>query len=139
MEYQEVRMSMGRAITRGDLFERFYEIFLESHPKIKGMFDSTDMSVQKGLLRQGVNLALMFAEGHAIGESAMGRLRNSHSKGNLNVDPAMYRYWLDSFMKAVAELDPEFNPKLDREWRQALGNAIDHIAGGYHGQESKSA
>ncbi len=139
MDYKNVRTSMGRAITHGDLFGRFYDIFLESHTKIKPMFVNTDMEAQKGLLRQGVNLALMYAEGRAIGKSAMDRLRHSHSKGNISVDPSMYRYWLDSFMKALAEFDPEFDNGLDKEWRDALTKAIDHIAGGYLEEGVKSA
>lgn len=139
MEIQEIRTSLGRAITHGDLFERFYEIFLESNPRIKPMFANTNMSVQKGLLRQGVNLALMFAEGKAIGKSAMDRLRNSHSKSHISIDPSMYRYWLDSFMKAVAEFDPEFNADLDKLWRQALSKAIDHMAAGFYEEDTKSA
>lgn len=136
MESHDIRTSMGRAITHGDLFARFYEIFLESNPKIKLMFVDTNLETQKALLRQGVNLALMFAEGKAIGKSAMDRLRNSHSKSNIGVDPSMYRYWLDSFIKALNEFDPDFDSALEKQWRQALGVAIEHIAGGYSEEDS---
>ena len=131
MEYQDVKMSMGRAITHGDVFSRFYQIFLASHPTIGPMFKTTNMEQQKALLRQGVNLAIMFAEGRSIGKSAMDRLRASHSKKALAIDPSLYRYWLDSFMKALAEVDPEFNPGLEKKWRDTLSKAIRHIADGY--------
>jgi len=131
MEYQEIKISMGRALTHGDLFGRFYAIFLESNSNIKPMFVGTDMEKQKALLRQGVNLAIMFAEGRAIGKQAMDRLRNSHSKSNLGINPSMYRHWLDSFIKAVAETDPKFDADLERQWRMTLSKTVDHIAGGY--------
>ncbi len=139
MEFQEIRTSMGRAITHGDVFGRFYDIFLDSNPRIRPMFSDVDMEKQKALLRQGVNLALMFAEGRAIGRSAMDRLRNSHSKSNIGIEPSMYRYWLDSFMKALSELDPDFDANLEKQWRAALGKAINHIAGGYDEASTKSA
>ncbi|NOX27078.1 MAG: globin [Gammaproteobacteria bacterium] len=138
MEFQDIRTSMGRAITHGDLFARFYDIFLASNPKIKSMFVGTNLETQKALLRQGVNLALMFAEGKAIGKSAMNRLRDSHSKSHLGIEPSMYRYWLDSFIKALKEFDPDFDAALEKQWRQALGVAIEHIAGGYNEEDSQT-
>ncbi|PCH64426.1 MAG: globin [Gammaproteobacteria bacterium] len=139
MDCQDMRTSLGRAITHGDLFGRFYDIFLQSNSKLKMMFTNTDLDAQKALLRQGVNLALLFAEGKSIGKSAMNRLRHSHSKPNIGVEPSLYQYWLESFIKALAEFDPDFDGNLEKKWRQALSAAINHISGGYLEEEVKSA
>ncbi len=139
MDCETIKASMGRAITRGDIFGRFYQIFLQSNPKIKPIFTNVDMEKQKALLRQGINLAIMFAEERAIGQSAMNRLRHSHSKSNLGIDPSMYRYWLDSFMKALSEFDPDFDNTLEKQWRETLTKATDHIASGYNEEDAKSA
>lgn len=34
-------------------------------------------------------------------------------------------------MKALSELDAEWNPELARSWDGVLQSTIDHIAGGY--------
>lgn len=127
-----VRNSLGRANRKGMLFDRFYEIFLASNSAIKPMFANTDMANQKQLLRQGLNLTIMFAEGNPVGESGLNRIRRSHAKNGLNIDPKMYRFWKASFLQAVSECDPDHTPDLAQDWDDLLQKAIDHIAAGYN-------
>lgn len=127
----QVRDSFGRATMDGTLIDKFYEIFLESHPDIKPRFANTDFTMQKKLLRHGINLALMFADGQALGRDGIARIRQSHSKEKLNIPPALYKYWLDSFIKAVSLCDRKFTPQLEKEWRQVLQKTIDFIIEGY--------
>ena len=129
--FPDVAQSFGRANMSGTLFDTFYDIFLQSHPDITPRFKDTDFTEQKKLLRKGINLALMFAEGQPVGESGIGRIRESHSIDRLNVPPHLYPFWLNSFVKAVARHDPDFTPELEKRWREALQIAIDHIVDGY--------
>ncbi|MDX1250901.1 MAG: globin [Gammaproteobacteria bacterium] len=131
-DFTKTKLSLGRCINSGkDLFERFYEIFLDSHPAIRPRFVKTDMQAQKALLKNGINLAIMFAEGNPVGSGGISRIRESHSKKKINIDPGLYSCWLDSFIKAVSEVDPQFNPELEKEWREMLQITVNHIAGGY--------
>lgn len=136
-EFKLAKESIGHCINIGDLFGRFYEIFLASHPAIEEKFENTDMQKQKNLLKNGVNLAIMFAEGNPIGENAMARLRVSHNKHNLNIHPRFYSYWLDSFIKAMSELDDQFNEETERQVRKLLLISIDYIIAGYDPQPEK--
>ncbi|HMN45130.1 MAG TPA: hypothetical protein PKE27_11175 [Povalibacter sp.] len=61
----------------------------------------------------------------------MNRLSDSHSHGKLDIEPELYRFWLDALMKAVAQHDPKFAPQLDRVWRTVMGKGIAAISGGY--------
>lgn len=131
MDIAAVRSSMGRAQRQGALFDRFYEIFLTSHVSIGPMFTNTDFAKQKELLRQGLNLTIMFADGNQIGQNGVDRIRRSHSRSNLNIQPSLYPHWKNSFMQAVRECDPDFNPALEQSWSEVLQLAIDHIAAGY--------
>ena len=66
-EMTQVITSFGRCVNNGDLFQTFYDIFLKSDPRLAPMFANTDFK-QKGLMKQGVNWALMFADENVIGQ-----------------------------------------------------------------------
>lgn len=136
----QIKESYGRANVKGNLFDRFYDIFLASHPDIAPRFANTDFEKQKGLIRQGINLAIMFADDNTIGRSGMARIRESHSKAKLDVPPKMYKYWLDSFVQTISELDEKFTPDLKAQWKEAMQKVTDYIAEGYDeaGQSDKN-
>ncbi len=134
IDISDIQASFGRVTTKGDFFGRFYDIFLASNPAIGPRFVNTDLEAQKKLLRQGVNLAIMFAAGNTIGVSGIGRIRDSHQKGRLDIPPALYPYWLDSFIKAMAEMDSQWTPALEKQWRDALQKVINFIIEGYDQQ-----
>ena len=131
-DLQDVKMSFGRCLTSGDLFQEFYDIFLASDPGLAPMFAHTDFERQKGLLRHGLNLALMFAGDNPIGKSGLAKIRKSHSKTELNISPAMYPLWTESFIKAIKKMDPQCDSALENKWRDALNKAVDYIKGGYN-------
>ena len=132
-EAEHVRKSLGRCVLKGDIIGRFYEVFLESHRDIKPRFADTDFDAQRKLLRQGLNLVIMFARGNPLGRQGLARIRESHNQSGLNVPPALYPYWKQSLIQAVSELDPEWSDELQREWELVLQAGIDHITEGYEG------
>ena len=127
----EVALSFGRCITRGDVVGRFYELLTGSHPDIRRRFEKTDFDSQKHLLRQGVNLVLMFANDLPVGRSGLARIRKSHSSSALNIPPEFYPYWKSSLLDAVSEFDPEFSDALRLRWAAVLQKGIDYVAGGF--------
>jgi len=127
----KVQASFGRCLTNEQFFDRFYEIFVASHPDIRPMFAKTDMSRQKGLLRHGLMSALMYAESDLMAKACIDRIRESHGRSRLNIRPELYQYWLAGIVKAVSECDPEFTPGLGRLWHEALLPAVERIQSGY--------
>ena len=130
---ESVKLSFARCIIKGDVVGRFYEIFLDSHPDIKPRFAKTDFDSQKQLLRQSVNLAIMFANDHPVAINGINRIRQSHSQSGMNIPPDLYHYWKKSFIQAATEFDPEFSDKLNRQWDSVLQKTIDFIIEGYEG------
>lgn len=126
-----VRKSYGRVIAKGRFVERFYEIFISSGPEIRRMFAKTDFEKQNELLERSLSMALLFPQKNPIARQLIDRIRISHSRGNMDIDPALYRFWLDSLIKTVAERDMEFNPELEQQWRRVLQVTLDYIAEGY--------
>ena len=132
-DFEEVKQSFARCMIKGDVVGRFYEIFLDSHPDIKPRFENTDFDSQKHLLRQSVNLAMMFANDNQVAEKGIKRIRQSHSKSGLNILPELYPYWKKSFIQAASELDPEFSDELEQQWDLVLQKTISYIIDGYEG------
>jgi hemoglobin-like flavoprotein len=130
-EISLVNESFGRALASGGLFDRFYDIFLKSHPDIASLFANTEFSQQKELLEQGVSLGVMFVAGNPVGKRGLDRIRNSHSKNRLNINPGLYPYWKNSFLQAVSEFDPGFSPEDRDAWDKVLQKITDYIAEGY--------
>ena len=132
-DFEEVKQSFARCMIKGDVIGRFYDIFLDSYPAIKPRFANTDFDSQKHLLRQGVNLAIMFASDNPVGKKGIERIRKSHSKLSLNIPPDFYPYWKKSFIQAASEFDPEFSNELEQQWDSVLQTTISYIIEGYEG------
>lgn len=128
-----VEESFERCMLKGDVVERFYALFMDSHPDIKPRFVNTDFDSQKKLLRQSIGLAILHARNNPVGRIGINRLARSHSKSGLNIPPPLYAYWKKSFLQAVAEFDSEFSDELGSDWDRVLQKTIDDIAAGYEG------
>jgi hemoglobin-like flavoprotein len=121
-----VKDSFGRVYS-SRLPERFYEILLHADPKISALFKHTDFARQRELFLHGLISLLDYADGKASGQMAIKRLGELHSRKRMNIAPEMFIVWVDSLMKTLAELDPEFSPQLEAEWRRTLSPGIDVI------------
>lgn len=142
MDAKQINVSFGRCCVDQKFFDRFYAIFLASNPDFGAMFANTDFDKQKALLRQGISMCLMFAAGgNPSAQTAVGRLRKSHSKNFLNIDPGYYRFRVYSLIKTVSEFDPNFNPEIEAVWREAIRKPVEYMQAGYasEGDESQRA
>lgn len=128
MSVEQVVSSYGRCCVSPKFFDRFYEIFLESHPAIKPMFAHTNFIRQKALLREGVSMMLLHLEGKLVGTMCLDRLAETHSPRRMNITPQLYQYWIDSLVKAVKECDAQCTPELEIAWRKALHTGVHYIA-----------
>ena len=68
---QEVEASYGRCLLKDGFLNRFYEIFMASHPDIRPMFAHTDFTAQIGLLRHGLNSVFMYVEHNPIARKTL--------------------------------------------------------------------
>ncbi|HEX9758533.1 MAG TPA: hypothetical protein VGB26_12180 [Nitrospiria bacterium] len=56
----EPKESYARCISNPNFINRFYEIFMASHPDIKSLFKNTDWDKQMELLKKGVSMMILF-------------------------------------------------------------------------------
>ncbi|MBM4124806.1 MAG: globin [Nitrospira sp.] len=131
MALSPVMDSFSRCSVNPKFLDRFYDIFLSSNPTIAPMFKNTDFAKQKRLIRAGITMVMMHADGNKTGTQALDRIAQSHGRHNLNIAPSLYPYWIDSLIKAVQECDPQWDGKLEVEWRAALRKGTDHITAQY--------
>lgn len=123
--YDDLQASYGRCLRGGGFIERFYEIFLASHPEVAAMFEKTDFRQQRLALRRGISIAISHAAGMAMVQRSVGEMAQVHSrKGRTPVRPSLYGHWIDSLLAAVREKDPEATPALIERWRGAMGAVV---------------
>jgi hemoglobin-like flavoprotein len=124
--YDDLQQSFGRCLREKNFIERFYEIFLDSHPEIRPMFAKTDFQKQRMALRRGISAAIAHAAGSSLSKSTMENMAHAHSRqGHAPVRPDLYPYWVDSLIKAIEETDPQITPQLIARWRQGMQVVID--------------
>ncbi len=120
-DYQDLQQSYGRCLRDKRFIERFYEVFMVSHPAIAPLFATTDMGRQRLALRRGISVAIFHAASSPLAERATREMAQVHSmKGRCPVDPALYPYWIDSLLAVIAETDPEADEVLLGRWRRAM-------------------
>lgn len=121
-QYEDLQQSYGRCLRDKRFIERFYEVFMASHPAIPPMFARTDFGAQRVALRRGISVAILHAAGSGLSRRTTEQMADVHAAhGRAPVDPALYPYWIDSLLAVIAETDPEATPALLARWRTAMG------------------
>lgn len=124
--FDDLQQSYGRCLREKNFIERFYEIFLESHPAIRPMFDKTDFQTQRMALRHGISAAISYASGSSLTRRTVDQMAAAHSRsGHAPVSPELYPYWVDSLVQTVKEMDPQATPQLLSRWRQGMSVVTD--------------
>ncbi len=119
-----VMESFDRVRHRG-LAQGFYRTLLGADPRIKVMFENTNFERQRDLFLHGLLVLIEYANGQVLGEVAIERLGELHSRRKMNVPPDLYPIWVNCLVETLARLDPQFSPTLDRQWRETLQKGID--------------
>lgn len=127
-----VKRSYGKCLATGDVIGEFYEEMFKQYPEIQAHFKHTDFTEQKKLLRHGINLLIMFAQGLYAGEKGIERIRDTHKKTEMNIDPKHYTNWKKCLLTTVSKYDNSFNVQTEMAWDRVLQFGIDYIVAGYN-------
>ena len=112
-------------------FDSFYEEFFTADPAARPLFAKTDFERQHQLLRHAIGLLLLVPNQPSDQPNLLARLAEGHSRRGLNIAPARYGPFIDSLMKTVARYDTQFNPSVERAWREALAPGVAYMMAGY--------
>lgn len=125
-QFVDVQNSYGRCLQSGQFIQRFYEIFMDSHPDVRPAFAQTDMGRQRHALRRGISNAILYGGGSPLVQRLIEATAELHSRhGRAPIAPSLYRYWLDSLIQTVREHDPMATPQLEQRWRDAISPTIE--------------
>lgn len=131
----EVKKSLGRCLLNAKhdkrFLERFYEIFLASHPAIKDSFANTNFEKQLMALKNGLNMAILYAEGDTLAEDVLKQIQVTHNRTHMAIDPKLYPHWSGSLMKTIEEFDERLNEETKVLWEYVLKTSIDYIVSEY--------
>lgn len=132
MDVAQLRLSYGRCVASPEFFDDFYDIFQASSPAIRERFVNTDMDKQKELLRHGLSHLIMFAGGSKAAEMKVDHLAHTHDRNHLNIEPWMYKEWLEALKKTVELHDKRLTPELMEMWKLSVQKGIDRMIAGHH-------
>jgi hypothetical protein len=89
------------------------------------------MAKQKDLLRQGLVMLIMYANGAGLARSAVEGLATKHDRHHLAIDPSLYRLWLKSLLACVKRYDPKWDSALEARWNEVLAPGIAAMTAAY--------
>lgn len=126
---ESLRTSYLRCQQNGNLVEEFFKLFPESNPVIKLLFIDRNIEKQKRALEQGIEYILSFEKKY---DKAMMAINSFHQKlspsGKSMIMSIYLKYWKESFVKAVSNIDPKFDKELEENWNRVLQFVINYIS-----------
>lgn len=132
-----VRQSYGRCLQDSSFFDKFYDRFLSSSDEIRVKFANTDFDKQKLLIKNGINMVIMFANENKVAVNAINRIRDSHSSARMDIPPRLYDNWRTCLLETIKECDPKLEAECLKAWDEVMRLAITHITEGY--QQAKAS
>ena len=112
--------SFKRVLDRGAL-DRFYEHFRASDARIDRHLADVNWDEQRWIFAQFISALIDVVERGENSPAYMARLTNNcREDGEFPISPEMYDDWLESMIKSLCELDPDFSSELEAIWRETL-------------------
>ena len=124
--------SLARCNANPGFLDRFYEVFLESSPRVKEKFVNTDFVRQKRALKASLHAMLLATGDGKVGlDKYLSGTADRHSRKEMNVGAEFYDYWLDSLLATVKEIDPKHNPEVQDAWEKVMMSGISYLLSKY--------
>ena len=132
--------SLTRCLGQPRFLELFYERFLASSDDVRVRFENTDFEKQRRMLKASFYLIMLAAQGDPGGIKHLDEIAEQHSARGLDIQPQLYRLWLECLIDTVAKCDSSYGPAIERAWREMMTPGIvlmtkryDQSAGRNHG------
>ena len=90
-------------------------------------FAGTSFEHQANLLRHAVGILLIFPNQPNKEPSLLARLAERHSRRDLNIEPALYRPFIDALIDTVKQFDRECTPAVEAAWRATVAPGVEYM------------
>ena len=124
-----VEESLSRCNESEGFLGSFYENLLASSPVIPPMFENTDFERQHKLLQHGLGVLLIYAKRR--NPALLERIADRHSRNEIDVEPSLYPFFVESLLKAVERHDPEYGLEIADAWREVVAPGIEFLKSRY--------
>ena len=111
------KASYDRCCKSPDFLHTFYRTFIAGCPAAGPLFAHTNFDQQTRLLRHAISLLLVFPTQPSNEPVLLARVAERHSRRGLNIDPSLYRPFIDALIETV-------NAALDRLIQNGTVGAI---------------
>jgi hemoglobin-like flavoprotein len=124
--------SLARCLQGGQLFQRFYELFLASSAEVREKFRGTDFRKQRRMLQTSFYMLVEYiALGWPECEAYLERIAAAHGKQGRDISPHLYDLWVECLLRAVKECDHQCSSEVEAAWRYMMGAGISFIKARY--------
>ncbi|MFQ5950134.1 MAG: hypothetical protein ACE5J1_05555 [Nitrospiria bacterium] len=123
----ETKNSYWRCVANPNFLGRFYGLFTTSHPAVGRIFKNTDLTRHRERLQKGLLMLILYAGGKEDARLFLEEISRRHGKREMNRDPNLYQFWLDSLVETIRLCDPEFSPQVEMQWRELMRKGISTI------------
>lgn len=121
------KASYDRCCEAADFLQAFYRNFLAACPEAVPKFAHTNFEQQIKLLRHAIGLLLIFPGQPEKEPTLLARVAERHSRRDLNIDPALYRPFIDALIDTVKRFDREYTPSVEAAWRATVAPGVEYM------------
>lgn len=125
-----LQRTLGNRSFNSDFIEHFYEHLIGQSDEIAALFRHTDMSVQKTMLHDSLQLMVDYYRSREL-PIGLQRIAQMHGRKGRAIPERMYATWLDSLMQALQRFDPQFSDEVELAWRETLAPGIAYMQSQY--------
>ena len=121
------KASYERCCQASDFLQTFYRNFLAACPEAAPRFAHTNFEQQTKLLRHAIGLLLIFPGQPQKEPTLLARVAERHSTRDLDVDPALYRPFIDALVDTVKQFDRECTPAVEAAWWATVAPGVAYM------------
>ncbi len=117
------RRAVGTGSYNQAFITRFHDLLIERSGAIASMFRQIDISAQRTMLHDSLNLLVDFFHDRRV-TPQIEQIALLYSRVQKKVAQDLYATLVDALVDTVKEFDPEFNEEVGMAWRLVLAPGI---------------
>ena len=118
--------SYERIVAKGSeaFYQRFYDHFIVSSPKVAEAFANTDMEKQYDMLSLSLMQIMSFASDRRS-NPYIEKIAKQHAQ--LNITDDLFELWAQCLLATVREMDEHYDAHVELAWRVTIAPGLEFI------------